>query len=92
MSTMFSTFWILLAVLYADDTCLYIKASKETNLKALVNCKVKIAYFWMNANELTINATNSSALVITPGAKTATQKPEILCCGCLIDVKVPLSP
>ena len=33
----------------------------------------------MSANKLTINTTKSSALVITPGAKTATQKSKILC-------------
>ena len=32
----------------------------------------------MKANKLTINAAKSSALVINPGVKTATQKPKIL--------------
>ena len=41
----------------------------------------------MNGNKLTINAANSSALVIIiPRARTATQKPEILCDGRLIGV------
>ena len=33
----------------------------------------------MKANKLTTNAAKSSALVITPGAKTATQKTKTLC-------------
>ena len=61
-------------VLYADDTCLYVKASKEKDLESLMNRKVEIANRWMKANKLTINATKSRALVITPGAMTATQK------------------
>ena len=63
---------------YADDTCLYVKASKEKDLETLMNHEVEIANRWMLANKLTINATKSSALVITPGAKTATQTPKIL--------------
>ena len=39
-----------------------------------MNCEVEIANRWMKANKLTINATKSSALVITPGAKTAATK------------------
>ena len=66
-------------MLYANDTCLYVKASKEKNLESLMNLEVEIANRWIKANLQTINATKSSALVITPGAKTATQKPKILC-------------
>ena len=73
-------------VLYADDTCLYVKASKEKDLETLINREVEIANRWMLANKLTINATNSSALVITPGAKAATQKPKISCDGLPIAV------
>ena len=51
-----------------------------------MNCKVEIANLWMKANQLTINTAKSSALVITPGAKTATQKPKILCGGLPITV------
>ena len=46
-----------------------------------MNCKVKIANLWMEANKLTINAAKSSALVKTPGTKTATQKPKVYYCG-----------
>ena len=56
-------------VLYADDTCLYVKASKEKDLESLMSREVEIANRWIKANKLTINATKSSALVITPGAK-----------------------
>ena len=42
-----------------------------------MNPEVEIANCWMKANKLTINATKSCALVITPEAKTATQKPKI---------------
>ena len=68
-------------VLYADDTCLYVKASKEKDLESLMNREIEIANLWLKANKLTINAAKSSALVITPGAKTATQKPKMLCDG-----------
>ena len=51
-----------------------------------MNREVEIANRWMLANKLTINATKSSALVITPGAMTATQKPKILCDGLPIAV------
>ena len=61
-------------VLYADDTRLYVKALKEKDLESSMNREVEIAYLWMKANKLTINAAKSSALVITAGAKTATQK------------------
>ena len=73
-------------VLYADNTCLYVKASKEKDLETLMNREVEIANRWVLANKLTINATKSSALVITPGAKTATQKPKISCDGLPIAV------
>ena len=73
-------------VLYADDTCLYVKASKEKDLETLMNREVEIANRWMLANKLTINATKSSAFVITSGAKTAPQKPKILCDDLLVAV------
>ena len=44
-----------------------------------MNREVEIGNRRMKANTLIINTTKSSALVITPGAKTATQKPKILC-------------
>ena len=69
------------SVLYADDTCLYVKASKEKVLETLMIREVEIANLWMKANKLIINAAKSSALVRTPGAKTAAQKPKILCDG-----------
>ena len=68
-------------MLYADDTCLCVKASKEKDLESFMNCEVEIANRWMKANKLTINSTKPSALIITPGAKTATQKPKIVCDG-----------
>ena len=46
-----------------------------------MNSKVEIANRWMKANEQIINPAKSSALVITPGAKTTTQKSKILCDG-----------
>ena len=68
-------------MLYADDTCLYVQASKEKDLESLMNHEVEKANLWMKANKLTINAAKSSALVITPGAKTVTQQQKILCDG-----------
>ena len=35
----------------------------------------------MKVDKLTINTAKSCALVLTPGAKTVTQKPKILCDG-----------
>ena len=68
-------------VLYADDTCLYINTLKEEKLQMLMNREVEKAHLWMKANKLTINPDKSSALVISPGAKTKSQKPEVLCDG-----------
>ena len=45
-------------VLYADDTCLYVKASKEKDLKTLMNREVAIANRWMLANKLTVTLQN----------------------------------
>ena len=38
-----------------------------------MNHEVEVANLWMNDNKLKINAAKPSTLVITPGAKTATQ-------------------
>ena len=51
-----------------------------------MNSEDEIANRWMKANKLIINAAKSSALVITSGAKTTTQKPKILCDGLPIAV------
>ena len=64
---------------------LYVKASKEKDLESM-NHEVEIANLWMKTNKLTINAAKSCALIITPGAKTATQKTKILCDGLPIAV------
>ena len=73
-------------MLCADNTCSYVQASKERDVESLMNREVVIANLWMKANTLTINAAKSSALVVTPGAKTATQKPKVLCDGLPIAV------
>ena len=39
-------------VLYADDTCLHVKASKEKDLQSLMNRQVEIANRWMKAKKL----------------------------------------
>ena len=70
----------MLQCYYVDDTCLCVKALKE-DLQNLINCEVEKAHHWMKANKLTINASKSSALVISPRAKTILPKPEILCDG-----------
>ena len=44
-----------------------------------MNRDVEIANLWMKANKLTINAAKSSALVITPGNKTASLKTKVVC-------------
>ena len=46
-----------------------------------MNREVEKAHLWMKANKLTINPDKSSALVLSPGAKTKSQKPEVLCDG-----------
>ena len=51
-----------------------------------MNCGAEIANLWMNANGVTIDGAKSSPLILTPGSKTATQKPEILSVGHLIVV------
>ena len=43
-----------------------------------MNREVGRATFWMKTNKLTINASISCTLVITPGAKTATKKKKIM--------------
>ena len=50
-------------VLYADDTCLYVKTIKEEHLPNLMNCEVEKAHLWLKANKLTINAFKSKALL-----------------------------
>ena len=42
-----------------------------------MNREVVIADLWINANKLPINSAKSSAFVITPEVKTATQNPKI---------------
>ena len=46
-----------------------------------MNCEVEKAHLWMKVNKLTINASQSNALVISPVAKAILPKPEILCDG-----------
>ena len=62
------------------------KLQKKKDLESLMNSEIEIANLWMKANKLTINAAKSSALVITPGTKTASQKTKISCDGLPIAV------
>ena len=48
-------------VLYTDDTCLYVKASKEKDLESLMSREVEIANLWMKLNKLTIKGGESSS-------------------------------
>ena len=87
-STIYLTF-VTLLLCYTLMTLAYmskLQKKKKKDLKSLMNRQVEIANCWMKANKLKINATKSSALVITSGAKTATQKPKILCDGLPIAV------
>ena len=85
-SAIYLTF-VTLLLCYTLMTLVYMsKLQKKKDLESLMNREVEIANCWIKANKLTINATKSSALVITSGAKTATQKPKILCDGLPIAV------
>ena len=56
-------------VLYADDTCLNVKAHKPDLPETLMNQEMEIARKWMLANKLTINTNKTKAMVISPKMK-----------------------
>ena len=52
--------------LYADDTCLTVRAHSADELTLSMNQEVEVACQWMKANKLTINASKSTVMVISP--------------------------
>ena len=46
---------VLFSVLYADDTCIYLRGSDITALLGLLNVELKLLYEWLNVNKLTLN-------------------------------------
>ena len=74
-------------VLYADDTCLNVKAHKLDLLETLMNQEMEIARQWMLANKLTINTSKTKAMVISPKIKKSTFDYSIKCGESLISVQ-----
>ena len=52
---MFNISNVLINILYADDTCIYLRSSDITVLFDLLNVKLNLLYEWLNANKLTLN-------------------------------------
>ena len=46
---------VLLNVLYADDTCIYLRGSDIAALFDFLNVELYLLYEWLNANKLTLN-------------------------------------
>ena len=74
-------------VLYADDTCLNVKAHKPDLLETLMNQEIEIARKWMLANKLTINTSKTKAMVISPKMKKSMFDYSIKCGESLISVQ-----
>ena len=51
---MFNISNVLFNVLYADDTCIYLRGSDITALFDLLNVELNSLYEWLNANKLTL--------------------------------------
>ena len=73
--------------MYADDTCLNVKAHKPDLLETLVNQEMEIAQKWMLANKLTINTSKTKAMVISPKMKKSMFDYSIKCGESLISVQ-----
>ena len=52
---MFNISNVLINILYADDTCIYLRSSDITVLFDLLNVKLNLLYELLNANKLTLN-------------------------------------
>ena len=55
VNDMFNISNVLSNVLYADDTCIYLRGSDITALFDLLNVELNSLYEWLNANKLTLN-------------------------------------
>ena len=56
-------------VLYADDTCLNVKAYKSNLLETLMSQEMEIEQQWMLANKLAIYASKTKGMIIVPKIK-----------------------
>ena len=52
--------------LFADDTCLILKANNLHDLQIKMNLELNAVRNWVNANKLTINRSKSNYLIISP--------------------------
>jgi len=57
------------SILFADDTCLVVKASNPQDLQNKINKELENLTDWCSANKLTINPSKSNVLIIPPKLK-----------------------
>ena len=69
-------------VLYVDDMCLTIHVHTVEEQTSSMNQEVEVARQWMQANKLTINATKSTVMVISPMKTSAILDTNLSCVGC----------
>ena len=74
-------------VLYANDTCLNVKAHKPDLLETLMNQEMETARKWKLANKLTINTSKTKAMIISPKMKKSMFDYPIECGKSLISVQ-----
>ena len=55
VNDMFNISNVLFNVLYADDTCIYLRGSDITALFDLLNVELNSLYEWLNANKFVYN-------------------------------------
>ena len=60
---MFNISNVLFNVLYADDTCIYLRGSDITALFDLLNVELNSLYEWLNANKLTLNVNKTLYII-----------------------------
>ena len=65
--------------LFADDTCLIVKAPTINETETKLNSELNKVSAWMLANKLTLNPAKSNALIINPKLTSTTPKLEISC-------------
>ena len=65
--------------LFADDTCLIVKAPTINETEVKLNSELNKVSAWMLANNLTLSPTKSNVLVINPKLTSTTPKLEITC-------------
>jgi len=65
------------AKLFADETCLFLHASKPLILEEKTNDALESIHKWTIANKLTVNPSKSSVLIIPPKQTISTLSIEI---------------